>query len=734
MNPAGASGGGSSTGSGSVASDVTGDSFFGPSGTDFQDPSNVVGDPFFDPMFGSQNLGGQTPPGQTPYPQDSTQQPSGPDQPQGQPQQQQQPPSAAGGPRQQQGPLGSFVKQLSSVLSGGQQPKGPSWIQPAGQQGPTRGASAAPPAAAPTPDANQGATGWPAAGGGSVPFMNAISNFLSGGAGRSLPGLAAAAQPQQPPVQPPAQAPEPQLTAPAAAAPAAPAAAAPEPTPQVTSPPPAPAAAPDTGTGPGAAPMQAATGAAPDRQLQAITGEGLGTLAGRAQAMGGVGQSPQANIDFLNQRGAHSTTGAGGQHGPYGGFRTNNDMAARLAAAGRAFERENPGQRAEFGEGDRDAAIQEVYRRRYLMGQGGIAAAPWASQHQYGRAMDIPNGPFADWLKRGNARRFGLDNPVRNDPNHFQPVGQFTPGPQSAAPGGQQFAQAGQPTMTDAGGGGAFDQQRYNKALIAIESGGNPRERTGRNLGLAQFGRTEERQYGINRRNRGDPQAQEAAIQREVADHSNILRRTLGRDPQPWELYLTHQQGRSGGPALLAADPNTPAWQAIRQFHGDKGAIRAIGRNIPSDNILSKFPPEQITVGQFRDMWHQRFNDQMYRSGPQSAADPRQQYGDPGYGIRTLEGERKRRETKVSEADQPFQVAGDVVPIRPGGALMDDEAAQRIIRPGFAIRSMGDQSIKHFGGQHGPALDLMDILQFPGGGPAGKRGDLLDWLLQQSVA
>jgi hypothetical protein len=84
------------------------------------------------------------------------------------------------------------------------------------------------------------------------------------------------------------------------------------------------------------------------------------------------------------------------------------------------------------------------------------------------------------------------------------------------------------------------------------------------------------------------------------------LRRKLGRDPAPWEVYLAHQQGPSGGPALLSADPNSSAIDAISRFYKTRGiATSAILGNIPSD-MRAKLG-NNPTVAQFLDVWKQRY-------------------------------------------------------------------------------------------------------------------------------
>lgn len=148
----------------------------------------------------------------------------------------------------------------------------------------------------------------------------------------------------------------------------------------------------------------------------------------------------------------------------------------------------------------------------------------------------------------------------------------------------------------------------YIARLFQIESGGNPAAVTGSNRGLAQFGPQEERRYGISDANRADREAQAAAVAREAQEHAAVLRNALGRDPTPGERYLTHQQGIAGGPALLTADPNMPAWQAIRPYYKNDAIARlAITGNVPGGHPLRGVDADKITAGDFRNLWVNKF-------------------------------------------------------------------------------------------------------------------------------
>lgn len=146
----------------------------------------------------------------------------------------------------------------------------------------------------------------------------------------------------------------------------------------------------------------------------------------------------------------------------------------------------------------------------------------------------------------------------------------------------------------------------YKARVAEIESSNNPLEVTGSNKGLYQFGPEEMEKYGIT--DWRNVAQQNKALQLETEENYDRLSNVLGRAPTAGELYLTHQQGPSGGPALLTAPANTPAWQAIRQYYDSDGnAKQAISGNIPGTEPLSSVPVEQISASDFRNMWINRF-------------------------------------------------------------------------------------------------------------------------------
>lgn len=76
------------------------------------------------------------------------------------------------------------------------------------------------------------------------------------------------------------------------------------------------------------------------------------------------------------------------------------------------------------------------------------------------------------------------------------------------------------------------------------------------------------------------------------------LRRGLGREPEPWELYLAHQQG-AGGARQLLQDPNRPAVEALR----------AAGVKDPAAAVRLNGGGTDMTAGQFAAIWRRKFGE-----------------------------------------------------------------------------------------------------------------------------
>lgn len=86
---------------------------------------------------------------------------------------------------------------------------------------------------------------------------------------------------------------------------------------------------------------------------------------------------------------------------------------------------------------------------------------------------------------------------------------------------------------------------------------------------------------GQDKASAGKPMADQAKA---LCDNYNIAKNAatsaLGRQAQPWEAYTVYQQGTGGGAALLKADPNSKAVDAVAPFYKSRQmALSAIQDN-----------------------------------------------------------------------------------------------------------------------------------------------------------
>ena len=80
------------------------------------------------------------------------------------------------------------------------------------------------------------------------------------------------------------------------------------------------------------------------------------------------------------------------------------------------------------------------------------------------------------------------------------------------------------------------------------------------------------------------------------------LAANLGRQPEPWETYLAHQQGVAGATALLNAPADASAAATV-QSAGNPQPTASISGNAPYGSGLTG----SATAGQFRDAWKTAF-------------------------------------------------------------------------------------------------------------------------------
>jgi hypothetical protein len=154
------------------------------------------------------------------------------------------------------------------------------------------------------------------------------------------------------------------------------------------------------------------------------------------------------------------------------------------------------------------------------------------------------------------------------------------------------------------------------KAFAKIESGYNPRAKTGRYKCLFQLSDWEFAKYWQG--DIYDIRDCSIAAARKFATEAAEFEKDVGRKATAAELYCIHQQGYHGC-AFHYAAPHQLAWKNMYltsegQEKGEKWARKAIWGNVPSDlkNKL-KGGVEALTSGQFIALWTERVNRFMAR-------------------------------------------------------------------------------------------------------------------------
>ena len=228
-----------------------------------------------------------------------------------------------------------------------------------------------------------------------------------------------------------------------------------------------------------------------------------------------------------------------------------------------------------------------------------------------------------------------------------------------------------------------LDSDGFIQKLIQTESGGNPNARTGSYRGLGQFGRAEEQRYGINDSNWNNPEVATNAIKKHMVWLTQQFQEKMGRMPTPGELYLAHQQGASGAPALLN-NPDQPAWKVIRPYYkSDEMAKLAITGNIPNGHYLKKQPIDSVSAKDFANLWTSRFdvpqNATKLAAGGEALADasgalPANVQGEAEAAMKLGGPKPVEGSYDVAQAfpSQPVQPGSPVSPLPPAGPLETD--------------------------------------------------------------
>jgi hypothetical protein len=157
---------------------------------------------------------------------------------------------------------------------------------------------------------------------------------------------------------------------------------------------------------------------------------------------------------------------------------------------------------------------------------------------------------------------------------------------------------------------------RMMKAFAKIESGYNPRAKTGSYKCLFQLSNEEFAKYWQG--DIYDIRDCSIAAARKFATEAAEFEKDVGRKATAAELYCIHQQGYQGC-AFHYAAPHQLAWKNMYltsegQEKGEKWARKAIWGNVPSDlKNKIKGGVAALTSGQFIALWTERVNRFMAR-------------------------------------------------------------------------------------------------------------------------
>jgi len=151
----------------------------------------------------------------------------------------------------------------------------------------------------------------------------------------------------------------------------------------------------------------------------------------------------------------------------------------------------------------------------------------------------------------------------------------------------------------------------FMKAVAKIESGFNPKQRTGSYIGLFQLSQAEFDRYGSG--DIRDPRDNTVAASLKFMIEAILFETFTHRKPTMNDLYLIHQQGIDGASEHIS-HPGRLAWRSMcatdeGKEKGEKWCKRAIwGNTLPAIKKAWK-NVNNVTSAAFVGMWQQRVSE-----------------------------------------------------------------------------------------------------------------------------
>jgi len=148
----------------------------------------------------------------------------------------------------------------------------------------------------------------------------------------------------------------------------------------------------------------------------------------------------------------------------------------------------------------------------------------------------------------------------------------------------------------------------FMKAVARIESGFDPKQRTGSYIGLFQLSKYEFSRFGSGQIR--DPRDNAVAAAYKLITEGILFEWVTHKKPTLSDLYLIHQQGWEGA-AEHISQPDRIAWKSMCATSegvekGEKWCKRAIwGNTIPAVKHAWK-SVDKLTSGAFVEMWRER--------------------------------------------------------------------------------------------------------------------------------